>query len=183
MPSFRYLALLRGINVGGNNLFAKDDLRRCFENLGFTSVRTYIQSGNILFRADTSGVRELTARVEEALSRQFQYDAQAVVLSHRQYKSALAAAHDHWGQDAQRKHNALFPVGRLTSSRVLAQLPEPKSDIETITTGPGVLFWSIDKQQQSRTTYARLAANPLYKQLTIRNHNTTKKLLELFAEI
>ena len=47
----KFLALLRGINVGGKNIIAKDDLRQCFEDLGFESVRTYIQSGNILFRA------------------------------------------------------------------------------------------------------------------------------------
>ncbi len=53
----RYLALLRGVNVGGKNIIAKDDLRECFEDLGYTNVRTYIQSGNILFGSDFYSTR------------------------------------------------------------------------------------------------------------------------------
>lgn len=45
----RYLALLRGINVGGKNIIKMADLKACFESLGFADVVTYIQSGNVLF--------------------------------------------------------------------------------------------------------------------------------------
>ena len=69
--SERYLALLRGINVGGKNLIGKEDLRRCLEELGFERVRTYIQSGNVLFRAAAADLAELNARVEQELSDRF----------------------------------------------------------------------------------------------------------------
>ena len=48
MANTQYLALLRGINVGGNNIIKMADLKACFENMGFTEVVTYIQSGNVL---------------------------------------------------------------------------------------------------------------------------------------
>ena len=99
----RYLALLRGINVGGKNIIAKDDLRECFEDLGLTSVRTYIQSGNILFRAESASVKDLAAAIESQLSERFAYEAQAVVLTHRKYKSAVAAAPPAWGIDEEQK--------------------------------------------------------------------------------
>ena len=57
--SERFVALLRGINVGGNNIIPKDALRRCFEELGFTQVRTYIRSGNILFRVAEGETEQL----------------------------------------------------------------------------------------------------------------------------
>ena len=95
--SDRYLALLRGINVGGNNVIAKDDLRRCFEDLGFRNVRTYIQSGNIVFRAPEGETGKLTERVESGLSKRFSYAARAIVLSHAGYRAALAAAPAAWG--------------------------------------------------------------------------------------
>ena len=79
-PSTRYLALLRGINVGGKNIIAKDDLRQCFEDLGYANVRTYIQSGNILFRSNLTSIKVVTAAVETQLSERFSYEAQAVVL-------------------------------------------------------------------------------------------------------
>ena len=75
--SSRFLALLRGINVGGKNVIAKDDLRQCLAHLGFTNIRTYIQSGNILFRSGTSGVKALTAAIEAGLSEQQHLDPTA----------------------------------------------------------------------------------------------------------
>ena len=93
----RFLALLRGINVGGRNLIPKDDLCRCFEDLGYTNVRTYIQSGNVLFRSSLRIVKSLTAEIEAGLSRTFSYEARAVVLSHREYLAALLAAPSDWG--------------------------------------------------------------------------------------
>ena len=179
----RFLALLRGINVGGKNVIAKDDLRKCFEGLGFTNVRTYIQSGNILFVSENGRDKELTALIERGLSKRFSYEAQAVVLSHRRYKSAIKAAPDNWGKDDAQKHNALFTLSSITPKRVLAQLPSPKTGIETITTGPGVIFWSVSKKQLTKTTLMKLAKEPVYQQMTIRNHNTAFKLLELFEEL
>lgn len=179
----RFLALLRGINVGGKNIIAKDDLRRCFEDLGFSNVRTYIQSGNILFRSEKSSVKELTAAVEAGLSNRFCYEAQAVILPHRKYKSAVAAAPDGWGTDDEQKHNALFTLNGTTPKKVLAHLVAPKTDIETVTTGPGVIFWSASKSHLTKTTMMKLAKEPVYQQMTIRNHNTVFKLLALFEEV
>ncbi len=179
----RFLALLRGINVGGKNVIAKDDLRLCFEDLGLTNVRTYIQSGNILFRSEETSVKKLTAAVEAGLSKRFSYEAQAVVLPYRKYKSAVEAAPDGWGSDDEQKHNALFTLSSIRPKRVLAQLPPPKSDIETVTTGPGVIFWSISKKHQTKTTLMKLSQELVYQQMTVRNHNTVFKLLELFEAV
>ncbi|MDA7950094.1 MAG: DUF1697 domain-containing protein [Pirellulaceae bacterium] len=179
----KFLALLRGINVGGKNIIAKDDLRKCFEDLGLTNVRTYIQSGNVLFLSPETKGRELTALIEEGLSKRFSYKAQAIVLSHRKYKSALQAAPGTWGKDDDQKHNALFTLNGTTPKKVMAQLSPPKADIETVTSGPGVIFWSVSKKQLTKTTFMKLAKEPVYQQMTIRNHNTVFKLLELFEEV
>ena len=58
-----YVALLRGINVGGNNLIRMPALKACFEAQGFGEVATYIQSGNVLFTARRAGRRGLTRRL------------------------------------------------------------------------------------------------------------------------
>lgn len=176
----RFLALLRGINVGGKNVIAKDDLRLCFENLGFTNVRTYIQSGNILFRSEETSARKLTEAIEARLSDRFSYEAQAVILPHRKYKSAVAAAPDGWGTDDDYKHNALFTLSSTTPKKVLSQLAAPKSDIETVTPGPGVIFWSASRGHLTKTTIMKLSKERVYQQLTVRNHNTVFKLLDLF---
>lgn len=179
----RFLALLRGINVGGKNIIAKDDLRQCFEDLGFTNVRTYIQSGNVFFRSDEASVKELTTAVEAGLSDRFSYEAQAVIVPHRKYKSAVAAAPDAWGTDDKQKHNAMFTLSSTTPQKVMAQLSIPKTDIETVTTGPGVIFWSASKSHLTKTAMLKLAREAVYQQMTVRNHNTVFKLLELFEEV
>lgn len=179
----RFLALLRGINVGGHNVIAKDDLRACFQDLGFTNVRTYIQSGNVLFHSGDTDLKALTARIEWALSDRFSYPAQAVVLSHKRYAAVVRAAPQGWGSDERQKHYALLTLPGITPKRVLAQLPPPRADVETVTAGPGVVFWSISKEHQAQTTYAKLPAASVYRQLTIRNHNTVIKLLELFDDL
>ena len=175
----RFLALLRGINVGGKNIIAKDALSQCFQDLGFSNVRTYIQSGNILFQTAETSVKALTTAIEAGLTTRFSYDAQAVVLSRSKYKSAVQAAPDDWGKNDEQKHNALFTLSGITPRRLLAQLPPPTTDIETVTSGPGVIFWSAAKKQLAKTTMMKLAKSPVYLQVTVRNHNTVFKLLEL----
>lgn len=177
-----HLALLRGINVGGKNIIAKEDLKQCFEDLGFADVSTYIQSGNILFRSTAAPIRQMTAAIEAGLSKRFSYDAQAVVWSRTKYRKAMRSIPEGWGTDESRKHNALFTIGRLTSSGFVSQLVDPKADFETVTAVPGVVFWSVSKENQGRSAYARLVKNSVYSQVTIRNHNTFLKLGALLDE-
>jgi uncharacterized protein (DUF1697 family) len=66
----QYLALLRGINVGGNNLIKMAELKRCFEALGFGNVATYIQSGNVLFDTGEGSPASLSATSRRAIWRQ-----------------------------------------------------------------------------------------------------------------
>ncbi len=182
VPS-QFVALLRGINVGGKNVIAKDALSQCFQDFGFSQVRTYIQSGNILFRSGETRVKELTTTIEEGLSDRFSFKAQAVVFPRSKYRSAVQAAPGDWGKNDEQKHNALFTLSGLTPKRVLAQLPPPRTDMETVTSGPGVIFWSASKKHLARTTMMKLAALPVYQQITVRNHNTVFKLLELLESV
>ena len=163
--SERFVTLLRGINVGGNNIIPKDALRGCFEDLGCEQVRTYIQSGNILFRAAAGGTEQLTARVEAGLSERFSYAARAVVLSYAAYRTALAAAPAGWGDDAAYRHNALFTLTGTTSGAVLASLPAAKPDLETVAAGPGVVFWSAAKDRITRSAFVKLPTLPVYQQV------------------
>src|SRR5215217_2307904 len=88
----QYVALLRGINVGGNNLIKMTELRRCFEDQGFGNVATYIQSGNVLFEAARERPASLSARIEEALLQRFGYQARIVLRSHGQMRAIVADA-------------------------------------------------------------------------------------------
>src|SRR5688500_14411156 len=88
----RHVALLRGINVGGNNLIKMTALAECLEKGGFTSVTTYIQSGNVLFTALAMTQAVMTRKIERILTKTFAYDASVVVRTHAQMKAIVSRA-------------------------------------------------------------------------------------------
>jgi uncharacterized protein (DUF1697 family) len=63
----RYIAFLRGVNVGGHKIISKETFIEVFTSLGFSGVRTYIQSGNVLFESPDKQREELTERIQQAL--------------------------------------------------------------------------------------------------------------------
>ncbi len=71
-------------------------------------------------------------------------------------------------------------MGDTKPADILAILPEPKTRIESYTAGKRVLFWSGSKKEQGKTTLVKLARHAMYKQVTVRNHNTAFKLRDLF---
>lgn len=84
-----YVALLRGINVGGSNLIRMPRLKACFEAQGLRDVATYIQSGNVLFTAGRSNQLVLTRQIEKAVSKTFGYESRVVVRSFEQVKAIV----------------------------------------------------------------------------------------------
>ncbi|HPI46560.1 MAG TPA: DUF1697 domain-containing protein, partial [Tenuifilaceae bacterium] len=88
----RYIAPLRGINVGGNNIIKMAELRACFVTMSFTDVKTYIQSGNVLFSSDNDDKSELVKRIESELSRRFNYQSKIVLVSQNQIETVIKTA-------------------------------------------------------------------------------------------
>src|SRR5690348_15208602 len=98
-----YVALLRGINVGGKNPVPMAELRACIESAGFTDVATYIQSGNVVFGAPAGGsAAALTGTLEPLLSQRFGFALTVVVRSRAQMRAVVAAAPDGFGGDLHR---------------------------------------------------------------------------------
>ncbi len=178
-----FLALLRGINVGGHRKVPKGPLVQCFENLGFQNVRTYIQSGNVLFRTYLGECKELTESIEAALLEQFTFEIEAVAMSRERFRSVTDAAPPEWGRSALHSHNALFMLAGLPPEGFLALLPAPLTEHETVSIGPGVVYWSVLKEQQKKTAYARLSGSSVLRKMTARNHRTVLKLLDLIEDI
>lgn len=85
-----YVALLRGINVGGNNKVVMSELREQIAAEGFTNVRTYINSGNLLFEAGADAPREdVTQAVEDLLARRYDFPIRLALLTAQDYVAEL----------------------------------------------------------------------------------------------
>lgn len=67
----RYIALLRGINISGKNKVPMAELKLGFEALGHTEVRTYLNSGNVIFSREETDTLQLTGQIEEMIRDRF----------------------------------------------------------------------------------------------------------------
>lgn len=175
----QYVALLRGINVGGKNLIKMTALKACLEADGFRDVATYIQSGNVLFTADRSEAANLSGRLAKVLAARFAYRATVAVRSQKQLAEIVNSAPEGFGASPARyRYDVIFLLEPLTASAALKGVPQ-KEGVDEAHAGKGVLYFSrlIAKATQSRLS--RVASLPIYQSMTIRNWNTTTKLLAL----
>jgi uncharacterized protein (DUF1697 family) len=176
----RYVALLRGINVGGKNAVPMPALKAAFEGAGFEDVLTYIQSGNVLFSAPTSSQAELTRRLEGLIRKAFaHYDASVVLRSRSQMRGVVDKRPAGFGSEsAKYRYDVLFLKPSLSAKEVLASA-QPKEGVDRIWAGTGVVYFSRLTSRATSSRLSKLISLPLYQQMTIRNWNTTAKLAEL----
>ncbi len=85
-----YIAMLRGINVGGHKRIKMDKLRASFEALGFEQVKTYIQSGNVVFEAGRLSTVVLSKKIEERILRDFGFSASVISRSSDEMATTIA---------------------------------------------------------------------------------------------
>jgi uncharacterized protein (DUF1697 family) len=173
----RYLALLRGINVGGKNLVKMADLREAVEEMGVTDVATYIQSGNLLFSAPRQRRAELAAGLESQLSRRFGLEQKVVLLTHAELRGVVDGAPRGFGAPSQ-KCDVIFLRKPLTVKRAFGLL-ETKEGVDRAWAGKGVLYFARLASRASSSRLSRIVMVPEYKEMTIRSWSTTKKLLLL----
>jgi|SRR5688572_7874172 len=174
----RYVALLRGINVGGKNLIGMPALKACFEAQGFADVGTYIQSGNVIFTSNEKS-SVLVARIESVLSKTFGYAASVVLRSQQQLRAVVEQAPTGFGARPDLyRYDVIFVKDPLTAAEARESVPA-KAGVDEVFAGKGVLYFSRLIETAAQSHLARLTAKPIYKQLTIRNWNTTTRLLAL----
>ena len=140
----RCIALLRGINVGGNNTIRMTDLKACFEKMGFDGVVTYIQSGNVLFDCDMEDPEQLTGNIEKRLSEEFSYTSRIVLLPQRHIGRIITNAPTGFGsRPDEYRYDVLFLKAPLTAPEALSVI-RTRDGVDTVTAGEGVLFISRD---------------------------------------
>lgn len=176
----RYVALLRGINVGGNNKVAMADLKQAFEDAGLERVRTYINSGNVVFSTDeaTDGLAD---RLERAVKKRCGVHADIQLRTLEQMRALIGAIPDAWVNDSTMKCDVVFLQPELSAETVLAELG-PRPGIEDAIGLADAVIWRIDRKDATRNRLTRIVGTPLYSRVTVRNCNTARKLLELLED-
>lgn len=179
MKEFRYVALLRGINVGGNNIIKMTDLKASFEKMGFQNVSTYIQSGNVLFSSDKTDNEALSDKIEQALSKAFAYTSKVVLVSHTNLSKVVNEAPPGFGAEPDLyRYDVLFLKPPLTPSVAMEKI-SLRDGVDQVWQGEGVLYFSRLITKAGQSYLNKLLGLSIYKQMTVRNWNTTSKLLVL----
>lgn len=174
----KYLALLRGINVGGNNKVEMKKLKELFENLGYANVSTYINSGNILFDTDEKDSKKLTTQIEPMLENEFGFKIPVLVRSHENILAVVKAIPQDWQNDLTQKTDVLFLWDDFDNKKSL-ELLSTKPEIETTKYVPGAIIWNLDRAHYNQSGMYKFIGTELYKNMTARNVNTVRKLASL----
>ena len=175
----RFVALLRGINVGGKNPVKMAALKAAFEDHGLQNVSTYIQSGNVLFDAPRTPATKLVTELEHMLSKRFHADLRVAVRSRQQLGRVVTGKPRGFGSAPKDyRYDVIFVLGRLKPDRVVAQL-DPKEGVDRVWSGDGVVYFSRVAARAAQSRLSRIVSLPVYQELTIRNWNTTTRLLAL----
>lgn len=173
----RYIALLRGINVGGHRKLKMADLRVMLSDMGLENVQTYIQSGNVVFEAPENDTDDLSQRIKRQIEKTFGYEVPVIICTVSNLKSILANI------PFKKKKGWKRYITFLSHQPDKAQqekLETRSSNIELFRVGDGVVYAHVDKQTDEKPLFS---GSFIQKQLNIpatnRNLRTVTKLLKL----
>lgn len=179
MTSINYLALLRGINVGGKNIIKMNELKSFFEQNGCSDVNTYIQSGNVLFRHIETNANRLTKMLEDELPKSFGIEVPLVIVTHSQLRSIVLQAPAGFGDAPELyRYDVLFVKAPATPQDILQEV-KARNGVDTADRGEFAVYFSRLISKASSSYLTRIVSSPVYRSITIRNWNTTTKLLAM----
>jgi uncharacterized protein (DUF1697 family) len=177
-----FVALLRGVNVGGKNNLSMSALKTNLSKAGFEGVTTYINSGNVLFTSSQTDARKLETNIERLLTTQHKLECKVVVRSLSEMKKLVESLPASWKGDESWAHNVMFLRHSIDSKEVLKELA-PKPEIEKVQYRPGAVLWSARRSDIKQSTMNKLSSRKIFQHMTVRNPNTTRKLYELMKEM
>ena len=173
-----YVAFLRGVNVGGKGIVSMAAIKEALAALGLSDVRTYINSGNVIFSTRASDAQRLTARIQKALEQHTGMAIKVLVMDHKTLKKMVDAIPRSWVDDKTMRTYVLLLWKELDDRRILDRLPV-KPGVDELRYTPGAVVWRVDRENVGRSQMNRIVGTPLYKKITVRSANTMRKLNEL----
>lgn len=177
-----YLALLRGINVSGKKIIKMEALRTHFEEAGFTDVLTYIQSGNVIFKAKSSSKQEVAYQIEKMILAEYGFDVTVFVLDSQQFEKSIDNMPYTDGREPEGQGSKKLYVTFLseipTAENIEKLMQAPIGD-DLISLYEDVLYFKLESKASESKLSNNLIENKLKVKATTRNWNVTLKLLDL----
>lgn len=174
-----YVALLRGINVGGNCRVEMRRLKTMCEELGYTQVQTYINSGNVILYSEKSP-KAILREFEPALEAEFGFRIPTILRSKKDLLAIEAFVPKKWTNDTEQRTDVLFLWDQVDTPQSLQRIvTTPKVDELRYT--PGAIIWHLYRRYYTKSSMHKFIGTPIYKQMTARNINTVRTLAQLMS--
>jgi len=170
----KYIALLRGINVGTSKRIDMKSLKELFENNDFTNVSTYINSGNVLFESEKSA-DEIQNILEKSLFQKYEENIKVLIKNKNKIIKIANAIPIEWANDEIQKTDIGYLFKEADKKDIINLLPVKKDYLEIIYI-KGALIWNVKRENYNKSQLNKLAAHKIYQQMTIRNVNTARYL-------
>ncbi len=173
----KYVALLRGINVGGKNTIKMSELKSCLEVVGLSDVKTYINSGNVIFTSEQSE-KELVEVIEGCIKKSLKLDVPVIVVAQTQIEAIVAEIPVKWVNDQTMRTDILFLWKEVDYPSVINEV-KINPEVDHLIYVPGAIVWNYDRVNYTKTKMRNFIGSHIYKRMTARNANTTRKLLQI----
>jgi uncharacterized protein (DUF1697 family) len=170
----KYASFLRGINVG-NIRIKMPDLKKAFEELSFQNVKTYLQTGNIVFESkDAADI--VKPMIEEQLSKTFHYEAYTII---RLWDSLAGLIAEYPFEKTEEAHAYIIFIDNTAILNELAGIAvELQEESKNIKIGQDVIYWKVIKGESTDTPFSKILSKKKYKSTTtVRNINTLEKMI------
>lgn len=179
MDMKRYIAFLRGVNISGRNKVTMSELKKGIERLGYKEVKTYLNSGNVIFSSDENDIGSITKRIVMMIRNQFDLDIPVFVIAKEELEDILRNAPDWWGNDDKEIYdNLIFIMPPATFADVFNGIGEPKEELEKIQDYKEAIFWSFSRRNYQKTNWwSKTASASVSNKLTIRTAGTIRKVV------
>ena len=178
-----FVALLRGINVSGKNIIKMAELRDSLSKTGFVQLKTYLQSGNLVFISESTDQQQIAKIISSRILQDFGHDVNVKVLSKEQFENSFAQ--NPFVKDSEVEIKQLYYIHSFgeINSEVIAEIQDDPKITEQLFYEDQVIYVNYNagygKSKITHSFFERKLKIPV----TARNHNTMRNLVKLASEI
>lgn len=170
----KYIALIRGINVGSSVKINMKDLKADCELLGLQNVSTYINSGNVIFESDDDK-EEINQKIEDYLRNKIRQEIKVIVKTKEEIKKIASAIPAKWTNDDLQKTDVLYLFNEIDNEEIINELPIKKEYVN-IKYVKGAIIVNVLRDNYGKSQMNKIISHKKYKEMTVRNVNTARYL-------
>jgi len=173
----KYVALLRGINVGKSIQVPMKLLKYQLEGIGLMNVMTYLNSGNVLFETGIN-LNELNAMIGSMLENEYGQKISVLIKTSEEIIKIRDSIPNEWQNDETQQTYVAYLFKDVANPELINELPIKRQYIE-IKYAFEAIIWNIRRENYNRSQITKIANHKSYDRMTTRNVNTARKLAEL----